>query len=444
MEQQIRFCTSADGTRIAYATYDGGSGTPLIRVPAWFVTQELAWRAPDLRAFTEGLAQGRRLVSFDRRGMGASQREVDDVGLDAQLRDLTATVDHLGLEQFDLEGHSDGAAVTAAYAAQHPERISRLVLYGPYPRGEDGWRPEAARSVLELIRTNWSLARRMLADISLSNASPEMRRVAVDTLREAVSPEVAAKYVQFWTSFDVSSLLPRVQAPALVLHPPAGRTLINASRAVAALIPDARLVVLEGESYQANCEETVQLVRQFLDEGRAQPPPAEPGGLVTILFTDMESSTALRQRLGDEKAQELVRAHNAIVREALNAHGGSEIKHTGDGIMASFGSASRGLECAVAIQRGVAAYVDERPEAPLGVYIGLNAGEPIAEEADLFGTSVDLAKRICDEAEPGQILASNVVRELSAGKGFLFSDQGETELRGFEDPVRLYEVRWAE
>ena len=170
--------------------------------------------------------------------------------------------------------------------------------------------------------------------------------------------------------------------------------------------------------------------------------PSAPSGLLTILFTDMESSTALRQRLGDAQAQEVVHTHDAIVREALGAHGGSEIKHTGDGIMASFPSASSGLECAVAIQRGVAAYVEEHPDPPLAVYIGLNAGEPIAEEEDLFGTSVDLARRICDRAEPSVILVSNVVRELAAGKGFLFSDLGGTVLRGFEDPVRLYEVRW--
>ena len=156
----------------------------------------------------------------------------------------------------------------------------------------------------------------------------------------------------------------------------------------------------------------------------------------------MESSTALRQRLGDAKAQELVRTHNVIVREGLKAHGGREIKHTGDGIMASFPSASRGLECAVVIQRGVAAHAEEHPETFLRVYIGLNAGEPIAEEEDLFGTSVDLAARICAHAGPGEILASDVVRQLVAGKGFLFSDRGETELRGFEDPVKLWDLRW--
>ena len=164
--------------------------------------------------------------------------------------------------------------------------------------------------------------------------------------------------------------------------------------------------------------------------------------LVTILFTDMESSTALTQQLGDAGAQEVRRAHNTIVRDALKSNGGAEIKHTGDGIMASFSTASAALNCAIAIQRGVAAHKAEHVDSRLGVYVGLNAGEPIAEEQDLFGTSVDLAARICDRAKPGQILASDVVRQLAAGKGFLFADLGETELRGFEDPVKLWEVRW--
>jgi class 3 adenylate cyclase len=153
----------------------------------------------------------------------------------------------------------------------------------------------------------------------------------------------------------------------------------------------------------------------------------------------MEGSTSLTQRLGDAKAQELLRTHNSIIRDALKAHGGSEIKHTGDGIMASFASASGALECAIAIQRTLAER-NESAEAPIRVRIGLNAGEPVAEESDLFGTAVQLAARVCAKAEPGQILVSNVVRELAAGKGFLFSDEGEVVLRGFEDPVRLYAV----
>ncbi|MCH8900915.1 MAG: adenylate/guanylate cyclase domain-containing protein, partial [Chloroflexi bacterium] len=166
-------------------------------------------------------------------------------------------------------------------------------------------------------------------------------------------------------------------------------------------------------------------------------------------------STALAQRLGDAAAQDVRRAHNTIVRDALRAEGGSEIKHTGDGIMASFPSASHALACAVAIQRAVAALRQaqseqaapverhaEPVEARLNVRIGLNAGEPVVEEDDLFGTSVDLAKRICDHAEPGEILVSDVVRQLAAGKDFLFSDRGEVVPKGFDEAVRLYTVRW--
>ncbi len=166
-----------------------------------------------------------------------------------------------------------------------------------------------------------------------------------------------------------------------------------------------------------------------------------PSGPLTILFTDVEGSTALTQRLGDARARELLREHERMVREALKAHGGSEVKTMGDGFMASFSSATKALECAIAMQRAFAEH-NESAEEPIKVRVGLNAGEPIAEDDDLFGTAVNLAARICGHAEAGQILAPIVVRELAAGKQFMFADLGETELRGFEDPVRLYEVRW--
>jgi adenylate cyclase len=218
---------------------------------------------------------------------------------------------------------------------------------------------------------------------------------------------------------------------------------VDAARHLAAGILNARLVVLEGEGLQDNPEETAKTVLAFLSEGSAASTPAQDlqaASVATILFTDLASSTALTQRLGDAKAQELVRAHNTVVREALAVQGGTEIKHTGDGIMASFPTASGALECAVAIQRAV----EQRADANLRVHIGLNAGEPVAEEQDLFGTAVQLARRICDHGEAGQILVSNVVRELAAGKGFLFADIGDVLPKGFEDPVRLYEVRWRE
>ncbi|HZP57543.1 MAG TPA: adenylate/guanylate cyclase domain-containing protein, partial [Dehalococcoidia bacterium] len=165
------------------------------------------------------------------------------------------------------------------------------------------------------------------------------------------------------------------------------------------------------------------------------------GAFRTILFTDMEGSTSHTQRLGDEAAMEIVRRHNAIVRERLARSGGREVKHTGDGIMASFVSATRALECAAAIQHAFAAHNEEH-EIPIRVRIGISAGEPVEESGDLFGVAVQLAKRVCDHAEPGQILVANVVRELCMGKPVSFIDRGEVALKGFEQALRLHEVDW--
>ncbi len=172
-------------------------------------------------------------------------------------------------------------------------------------------------------------------------------------------------------------------------------------------------------------------------------PPFACAAIRAAKFTDVEGSTALTQRLGDAAARELLREHERITREALAAHGGSEVKTMGDGFMASFSAATNALECAIALQRAFAER-NESAEEAIKVRIGLNAGEPIAEDDDLYGTAVNMAARICAKADAGEVLASNVVRELVAGKGFLFNDRGDTELRGFEDPVRLYEVRWGE
>jgi class 3 adenylate cyclase len=222
---------------------------------------------------------------------------------------------------------------------------------------------------------------------------------------------------------------------------------VDIATGLASRIPDARLVLLEGASAIPFLGDTGALSRaidDFLGEGESAPARAQPvaaGGLCTILFTDVEGSTVLTQRLGDAKAREVLRNHERIVREALRTHGGAEVKAMGDGFMASFSSATRALECAIAMQRVFAGHSESAKE-PIRVRVGLNAGEPIAEEEDLFGTAVNMAARIAAKAEGGEILASDVVRQLVAGKGFLFSDRGDVALRGFEDPVRLYEVRW--
>jgi class 3 adenylate cyclase len=171
-------------------------------------------------------------------------------------------------------------------------------------------------------------------------------------------------------------------------------------------------------------------------------PPGEPyveTAFRTILFTDMEGSTSLTQRLGDARAMEVLRAHDRIVREALSRHGGSEVKHTGDGLMAAFPSVVGAVACAVEIQHRLA---DSEDRDQLRVRIGMSAGEPVTERNDLFGAVVQLAARLCSRAEPGSVLVSSAVRDLALGKGFEFRKRGRVSLKGFDEPVHVFEVVW--
>lgn len=192
------------------------------------------------------------------------------------------------------------------------------------------------------------------------------------------------------------------------------------------------------------------VVEAFL--GRIKDPPsaaaektdgvAVDAGFRAIMFTDLKDSTRMTMLYGDAKALHLVHVHNALIRNCLNTCRGREIKHTGDGLMASFLSVPDAVECAVAVQKAFAAYNQKHSEAPLYVRVGVSAGEPIEEHGDLFGKSVQLAARLCTRAEPGRILIDQVVLDQSSDKNLPISDLGEVTLKGFDHAVRVYEIEW--
>ncbi|PYI59715.1 MAG: DUF4242 domain-containing protein [Verrucomicrobia bacterium] len=165
-------------------------------------------------------------------------------------------------------------------------------------------------------------------------------------------------------------------------------------------------------------------------------------GIPTVLFTDIADSTTLTQALGDEAALAMLGVHDTIVRDALSASGGREVKHTGDGIMASFISAAGAVRCAIEIQRQLDKHSQENPDRPLKVRVGAAAGEPVEQHNDLFGSTVQLAARLCAHAQPEQILVSNAIAELCIGKGLSFEDVGEVTLKGFNSPVRAHAAAW--
>jgi len=439
MEPRIQYAKTADGVSIAFATL--GQGTPpLVVMPvASLESLRLGWQIPELRRGYERLAKKRLLVRYDRRGFGLSERNITAFSLDTLALDLATVADHLKLQTFVLTAAFSAAPPAIAYTVAHPERVCRLVLWNAYASGSDYWEEPWLKAVRGMRETDWPTYTEALSRLFLGG--PEVAAL----IREGATPEVYKAYLDAIPRFDVAHLLPQVRCSTLVLHAPAGAlTTLDTSRALASHIPGARLAVVDGDM-----EAVLQAIDEFLGEGEetaAGTAVPTPSGLVTILFTDIEGSTAMTQRLGDAKAREVLREHERIVRECLREHGGSEVKTMGDGFMASFGSATKALECAVAVQR---AFAGRTEGEPLSVRIGLNAGEPIAEDdpdgrGDLFGTAVIRAARIAALAQGGEILAANVVRELAEGKGFMFGDRDEVALRGFDDPVRLFEVRWSE
>jgi class 3 adenylate cyclase len=341
--------------------------------------------------------------------------------------------------------------VAIAYAARHPERVSQLILWSTYARAVDYAESSQVRATRGFTETDWELYTETLASIRLGWGAGESTRRFAALVRESLTPQSLTAQREAFAGVDVTGLLPKVKAPTLVLHRRGiGWLDEKVVRSVAAGIPNASLQILDGGSgapYLGDTDAVLSSVYGFLGERYEPPPPPAPEEpeptLKTILFTDIEGSTALTQRLGDAAARNILRDYERITRDALQTHGGSEVKTMGDGFMATFNSATRAVECAVALQRAFGDWNEGRGDAEHAhVRIGLNAGEPIAEHEDLFGTAVIVASRIADEARGGEILTSNVVRELVAGKQFTFLRRGRKVLRGLDDPVEVYEVDW--
>jgi len=458
MEPRIQYAQTADGVSIAFWTL--GEGTPFVHMTSGaFGHVQLEWQYAPLRDWYERLAARRRLIRYDRRGTGLSQRKLASYSLDSLVLDLEAVVERLDLEPFILFAPwTHAGPIAIAYAAHHPERLSRLVLWCTHARGADLMQDPKIQALRSLANQDWETYTETSGAMASGWSGGREARQLAAFMRESIGQEDAQTLVGAMLEFDVTELLPQVKIPTLVLQ---RRQLplptVEMATRLAAQIPGAQLVIQEGvhpSPFVGDMEAALTAIDEFVGESEeaargAEPPEAGP--FRTILFTDVEGSTALTHRLGDASAREVLREHERIVRDALRAHGGSEVKTVGDGFMASFSSATKALECAIAMQRAFrdqnAALLEQAREehtepVEVRVRVGLNAGEPITAEKDLFGTAVVLAARIAAKAEGGEILVSDIVRQVVAGKGFLVSDRGDTVLRGFEDPVRVYEVLW--
>ncbi len=461
MKREIRYCTTEDGVRIAYCVE--GEGPPLLCCPSFVQAFSLTHLVPVWKAFFDEIGRGRSLIRYDMRGTGLSQRDVTDFSGPALVLDIAAVVRAVGLKRFALWGVQFSGPRAVMYAAQHPEQVSHLILASTFARPRQAFPYETAKGLAELCRTNWRLGVQTLTDMGIRQhvADPGKRQMYAELslqiarlTEQSTEGRVAASLIlEGYESGDVGHLLGQVRAKTLVFHHLDDVIFpVSMGRELAADISGAVFVPLEGERSNVGyvpeeTEAVVSAVNRFLGQRRGKAPSASPTPVRTVLFTDIVGHTEMMQRLGDERGRGVLREHERITREVLKAHGGTEVKTMGDGFMASFGSVTRAVECAVALQRAFEEWnagVGAHGRAPLQVRCGLNAGEPIEEEGDLFGATVILASRIAGKADGGEILASDVVRGLCSGKGFVFSDRGEFVAKGFEEPVRVFEVRWQE
>lgn len=446
MEPRIQYAKTSDAVSIAYWTM--GDGPPLVLSDGLFSHARREWEFPERRAFIERLARTFTVVKYDQRGSGLSDRAVADLSVEACARDMEAVVDRLGFDRVSVFGMAWATALE--FARRNKDRVSHMVFWQPGTLGND----RAWQIILSLQTVDWELftdaAVLWLHGWAAGDASPKLAKL----FREGTSAEAVQGLMSTFAEYDIPAAVKDYTTPTLLIYRPDTRSFSEEIvRTTAAMLPHAETTFLEGDVftwYLPDPEPVVRAIEGFvLEEHRVSPSQTSTGVFRTIMFTDIEESTSITQRLGDAGAQEMLRKHNAIIRKAVSERDGSEIKHTGDGIMASFPSASGAVNAAIEIQKAFAAQNEAEGEAPVNVRIGINAGEPVAEkhpdgQGDLFGTSVIMASRIATLADGGEIFVSDVVRQLVAGKRYMFSDRGEQALRGFDDPVRVYEVRWGE
>jgi len=450
MAVDVRYCTTEDGVQIAYSRV--GEGPPLVRVLGWFTHLEYELKTNMWGGYRDVFGRRYTSVVYDGRGTGLSDRNIEHFTRRGFAKDLDAVIDANGFEQVALFGISQGGVVAISYALENPERVSHLALYGTFARPFGD--PEQDRTRYNLIKQGWGSdlpAHRQFftslfmpdnataADIAAFN---ELQRVSAD------AETAAALFAITGAGPELFERLKEVKVPTVVLHR-RGDAIVpfEEGRAIASKIRGARFVPLEGSNHaltasEADVWETMaDAVDELIQPDAAPQKASEPSSFRTVLFTDIVGHTEMMSRLGDEAGRDVLREHERITRDVLKANGGTEVKTMGDGFMASFGSVARAVACAIAFQKAFDEH-NRSAQEPLSVRVGLNAGEPIEEDGDLFGATVILAARIAAKADGGEILVSDVVRGLCSGKGFLFADRGDFVAKGFEETVHLFEINW--
>ena len=425
---EVEYARSGD-VAIAYQVVGEGP-VDLVFVP-FFGNIRWAWEQPLFARFLERLASFSRLILFDKRGTGLSDRP-RTLTLETQMDDIRAVLDAVSSEQAALLGAIQGSQLCALFAATYPERTRALVLYHPHASPSD-LPPTPPRSGEE-ARVRWGtreLSEEITRMIFPSIAEDDvLRRWFADYQRFAASPGAAAEFFRMLADTDISDVLPTIRVPTLVVH---RARMKDAALRVAALIPGARAVQLPGgETPIWVNDEVASEVERFL--GGREEAPIPDSVLTTVLFTDIVGSTERAAALGDRAWRDLLARHHAAVRRELARFRGQELDTAGDGFFATFDGPARAIRCAQAIVAGVG-------ELGLDLRAALHTGECELHDGKPAGIAVNVGSRVAVEAQPGEVLVSSTVKDLVAGSGIRFEDRGTRALKGIPGRWRLYAAR---
>jgi pimeloyl-ACP methyl ester carboxylesterase len=434
----IRYAKSGD-VSIAYQV-SGAGDTDLVLAPGYISNLEANWEEPNFARFLERLASRFRIVLFDKRGTGLSDR-IPAATLEERADDVRAVMDAAGAERAALIGWSEGGSYGAFFAAREPERVSHLILYASPPRilrADDyraGWPRELFEEILAGTETTWGTDA-VAGWVNPSGADDvAYRRWFGHMQRLAASPSSAREMMAGLRDLDIRDVLPSIRVPTLILHR-ADETWVRVdhSRYLAEHIPGAKYVELEGGDHWPWMGDSVAVIDEIEEFVTGTRPVREPDRvLATVLFTDIVDSTRRAADLGDRRWREVLERHNLVVRQRLERFRGREVKTIGDGFLATFDGPARGIRCALEI-------VDELGILGVDLRAGLHTGECEAMNGDLGGVAVHIGARVAAKAQPREVLVSGTVKDLVAGSEIQFQDRGEHELKGVPDRWRLFAV----
>lgn len=428
----------SDDVSIAYQVFGEGQRT-IVLAPAWVTHVDLAWEEPAQARFLDHLSRFARVILFDKRGTGASDRHVGTPCLENRMDDIRAVMDATQTERAALLGCCDGGAMASLFAAAHPERVTHLILFNTFAkrlRSPDyPWAPtmEEREFYFRRLEAHWgegldfcAMAPSRAGDAAFREWSGRLERVAA-------SPGAAVALARLNTQVDIRDVLPTIRTPTLVLARRGDREVhADETAYIARTIPNAQLALLDGSDHlfwTGEPDDLLAAVQEFVTGAPAEQPV--DSALLTILCTDIVGSTERAAELGDRRWRALLERHDDIVASELRRFMGRKINTTGDGVLAAFDSPARSIRAGLAIQQALA-------PLDLPVRAGVHTGECEIRGGVPSGIAVHIGARVASLAQGGEVLASRTVRDLAVGSGLAFYDRGEHQLKGVPGEWRLY------